>query len=217
MAYYAVFYDVVADYVQRRAAYREKHLACVSESYARGELVLAGALADPTDRALLVFHAPDRSVVEAFVKNDPYVVNGLVKKWEIRPWNVVTGNEAWPNNVVPAHPTEIVRAWSARATNENWPLYREHFSKNVLPQLRAISGYLGATLYVRHAGNQREILVETLWRSLDALHAFAGVDLETAVVEHEAAALLTDYDRRVRHYEIVLSDPAPGTAAHAKK
>jgi uncharacterized protein YciI/heme-degrading monooxygenase HmoA len=217
MPYFAVFYEVVDDFVARRTAFRESHLSNVSESYARGELVLAGALAEPADRALLVFNAQDKNVVETFVQNDPYVLSGLVKKWEIRPWNVVTGNEASPNPVVPAHPTEIARAWSARTSNEKWPLYREHFSKNVLRELRAIPGYLGATLYVRHAGDQREILVETFWRSLDAIHAFAGADVETAVVAHEAAAVLTDYDRRVRHYEIVLSDVAPSAAAATTK
>jgi uncharacterized protein len=215
MPYYALFYYVGDDFVARRAAFREEHLQRVSESYARAELILAGALADPADRALLVFHVHDKRIVESFVQNDPYVVNGLVKKWELRSWNVVTGNEASLHPVVPTHLTEIARAWCASTTNEKWPLYREHFAKNVLPELRAISGYLGATLYVRNVGNQREILVQTFWRSLDVIHLFAGSDVETAVVAHEAAAVLTDYDRRARHYEIVLSDSAHGTSAPA--
>ncbi|HEY1468838.1 MAG TPA: YciI-like protein [Candidatus Acidoferrum sp.] len=213
MPYFAVFYDVVDDFVARRAAFRQEHLRGVSESYARGELVLAGALADPADAALLIFHAHDKGVVESFIRNDPYVINGLVKKWEIRPWNVVSGNEATANPAVPARPSEIARVWTARTTEGKWPLYREHFSKNVLAELRAINGYLGATLYVRHVGADREILVETYWRSLDAIHTFAGVDLETAVVAGEAAGMLTDHDQRVRHYEIVLSDCGPAASA----
>jgi uncharacterized protein len=209
MPYYAVFYEVVDDFVARRTAFREEHLRRVSESYARGELILAGALAEPADTALLIFHTDDKRTVELFVQNDPYIVNGLVKKSAIRPWNVVTGKEASPSPVAPEHPHEIARSWSACTTNDKWPLYREHFSKNVLPELRAITGYLGANLYVRHVGDQREIVVETFWRSLDAIHVFAGVNLETAVVAHEAAAILTDFDRHVRHYEIVLSDRAP--------
>jgi uncharacterized protein len=206
MPYYAVFYEVVDDFVARRGAFRKQHLRGVSESYARGELILGGALAEPADRALLVFHVKDKSVAESFVLNDPYVVNGLVKKWEIRPWNVVTGNEAAPEPAVPAHPTEIMRAWSARITKENWPRYQEHFAKRVLPELRAIQGYLGAQLYVRYVGDQREIQVETVWRSLDAIQGFAGLNVEAAVVAPEAAEVLTDYDRHVRHYEIVISD-----------
>jgi uncharacterized protein len=127
--YYAAFYDVVDDFVARRGAFREEHLRRVSESYARGELILGGVLAEPPNRALLVFHVSDKRIAELFVQTDPYVVNGLVKKWELCPWNVVTGNEANPGPIVPGHSIEIVRAWSARATNENWLRYREHFLK----------------------------------------------------------------------------------------
>lgn len=93
MNYYALFYDVVDDYVARRAQYREDHLRLAREAHRRGELLLAGALTDPTDRALLVFRAPDRSVVENFARNDPYVTNGLVTRWEVRSWAVVVGNQ----------------------------------------------------------------------------------------------------------------------------
>lgn len=92
MKYFALFYDVVDDFVSRRAAYREEHLRLAREAHRRGELFLAGALAEPADRALLVFRATDRSVVEAFARNDPYVARGLVTRWEVRPWNVVIGD-----------------------------------------------------------------------------------------------------------------------------
>ncbi|MGA2483431.1 MAG: YciI-like protein [Candidatus Acidiferrales bacterium] len=92
MDYYVLFYDVVDDYVARRAAYREEHLRLVREAHARGELVLAGALADPADRALLVFRIADRKLAETFARNDPYVVSGLVVRWEVRPWTVVVGD-----------------------------------------------------------------------------------------------------------------------------
>ena len=93
MKYYALFYYVVDDFVARRAEYREEHLRLVREAHRRGELLLAGAFTDPTDRALLVFRAEDRSVTEDFVRNDPYVKKGLVTRWEVRPWAVVIGNE----------------------------------------------------------------------------------------------------------------------------
>ncbi|HEY1481197.1 MAG TPA: YciI-like protein [Candidatus Acidoferrum sp.] len=210
MAFYALFYEVVEDFVSRRSAFREEHLRRVSEAYARGELILAGAMADPADRALLVFQTNDKHTVEKFAQEDPYVVNGLVTKWQVRPWSVVTGNEVSRKLNIPAGPREIARIWSARATNEKWSQYREHFAKNVLQELRGVAGYLGATLYVRYVGDEREILVETLWRSLDAIHLFAGVELETAVVAEEAQKVLTEYDRNVRHYEVVLSDRVPG-------
>jgi len=91
MTYYLLEYHVVDDYVDRRAKFREEHLRLASDAHNRGELILGGALMDPADRALLVFRAADRKVVEEFVRNDPYVKNGLVPRWEIRLWNVVIG------------------------------------------------------------------------------------------------------------------------------
>jgi uncharacterized protein YciI len=94
MGYYALFYsEVVPDFIERRGLFREEHLGLAREAYARGELVLAGALADPPDGALLVFRAGDDSSVQEFVRKDPYVRNGLVKQWQIRPWTVVVGNQ----------------------------------------------------------------------------------------------------------------------------
>jgi uncharacterized protein YciI len=93
MKYYVLFYSVVDDFVSRRSAYREEHLRLAREAHRRGELLLAGALADPADGAVLVFRAAERSVVEDFARNDPYVRQGLVTRWEVRPWAVVIGNE----------------------------------------------------------------------------------------------------------------------------
>jgi uncharacterized protein YciI len=92
MSYYVLRYDLVDDYLQRRAALREEHLGLARAAFERGELLLAGALADPVDQALLVFSAPDRSAAEEFARVDPYVVNGLVTRWEVRDWTVVIGN-----------------------------------------------------------------------------------------------------------------------------
>ena len=89
MNYYLLFYHVVDDYVARRAQFRDEHLRLARAAHERGELILGGALSDPADAALLVFRTADKSVVEDFVQADPYVINGLVKKWEIRPWTVV--------------------------------------------------------------------------------------------------------------------------------
>ena len=87
----ALFYELVDDYVERRAALRADHLALAQAAHERGELVLAGAMSDPFDQALLVWSTDDVGVVEAFAKADPYVVNGLVTSWRVRTWNVVIG------------------------------------------------------------------------------------------------------------------------------
>jgi uncharacterized protein len=83
-------YALVDDYLERRAALRDEHLRLAREAHERGELLLAGALPDPYDRALLIWTAP-REVVERFVAADPYVREGLVSGWTIRDWNVVIG------------------------------------------------------------------------------------------------------------------------------
>ena len=93
MPYFALFYDVVDDFMVRRAPYREAHLRLVQEAYRRCEIVLAGALGMPPDRALLIFRASDPSIADAFARGDPHVVNDLVTRWEVQPWAVVVGNE----------------------------------------------------------------------------------------------------------------------------
>jgi uncharacterized protein YciI len=98
--YFALFYHVVNDFVSRRSLYRQEHLRLAQEAHRRGELLLAGALTDPADRALLVFRTTDRSAVEEFARKDPYVTNGLVSRWEPRSWAVVIG--AGTADVTPA-------------------------------------------------------------------------------------------------------------------
>jgi heme-degrading monooxygenase HmoA len=100
----------------------------------------------------------------------------------------------------------IARVWSARATPEHESAYTEHLRGHVLPALRQVAGYTGAELLQRADGDEVELIVVTWWQSLDAIHGFAGADIETAVVADEAAALLTGFDERVRHYTVVARD-----------
>ncbi len=89
--YLALQYDLVDDYLERRGEFRDEHLGLARAAHERGHLALAGAFTDPADTALLVWSTEDRAVVEAFAKSDPYVVNGLVRSWRVREWNVVVG------------------------------------------------------------------------------------------------------------------------------
>jgi uncharacterized protein YciI len=93
MAYYALFYDAIDDFIARRGAYRDEHLRLARDAHARGELVLAGALVDPADGALLIFQGESPAAAEAFARQDPYVKNGLITNWRVRNWTVVVGNE----------------------------------------------------------------------------------------------------------------------------
>ena len=90
--HFALIYDLVDHYIERRAALRDEHLGLARAAAERGALVLGGAFADPPDRALLVWSSDSDDVVRAFVDADPYVSNGLVRSWEIRPWTVVVGS-----------------------------------------------------------------------------------------------------------------------------
>ncbi|MCW5723758.1 MAG: YciI family protein [Maricaulaceae bacterium] len=94
MKHFILFYDTAPDYLERRPEFRGAHLKLAQDAAARGELVLAGALADPPDAAVLVFKGEDKSVAEKFVAADPYVKNGLIANWRVREWTTVVGEGA---------------------------------------------------------------------------------------------------------------------------
>jgi uncharacterized protein YciI len=89
--HYLLFYDVVPNYAERRAPYRVEHLELAEQSVQRGDMILAGALADPIDGAVFLFQGSSPRVAEAFAEADPYVQNGLVTKWRVRTWPTVVG------------------------------------------------------------------------------------------------------------------------------
>lgn len=92
--HHILFYDVADDYLERRAQFRDLHLKHARAAQERGELVLAGALADPVDGAVLVFRGETSQAAEDFARADPYVINGLIKQWRVRKWNTVIGDGA---------------------------------------------------------------------------------------------------------------------------
>jgi len=92
--HFLLFYDYVADYLERRGALRPAHFAYANAAIERGELVLGGALADPPDKAVLLFRGDSPEAAEQFARNDPYVTNGLVTHWKVRPWTTVVGELA---------------------------------------------------------------------------------------------------------------------------
>jgi uncharacterized protein YciI len=89
--YYLLLYSFVEDILERRAPYREEHLQRARDAHERGDLLMAGAFAEPPDGAVLVFRTESAATVEEFVRKDPYVANGLVTDWRIRPLNVAVG------------------------------------------------------------------------------------------------------------------------------
>jgi uncharacterized protein YciI len=91
--YFILTYTTVENYAERRVPFRNLHLSLAEKYHDKGLLLMGGALADPADKAVLVFKCQEKSVVEDFVLQDPYVQNGLISSWVIREWTVVIGQQ----------------------------------------------------------------------------------------------------------------------------
>ncbi len=92
--HFLLFYDLAADYLARRGEYRAEHLALAWRWADRGELLGAGTVGDPQEGAILLFRCDSPGTIEEFVRQDPYVTNGLVTAWRVRPWTTVVGELA---------------------------------------------------------------------------------------------------------------------------
>jgi uncharacterized protein len=94
MKHYLLLYTLAPDYLERRGALRDEHLTLAWQAHERGELVLAGALAEPVDNAVFLFRGEGPEAAEAFARADPYVKHGLVPEWRVREWSTVVGDAA---------------------------------------------------------------------------------------------------------------------------
>ena len=92
--HYLLTYELAADYLERRGEFRTEHLQLAWAAQERGEIVVAGALADPADMAVLMFQGDSPDAAERFARADPYVINGLVTGYRVRQWNTVVGDIA---------------------------------------------------------------------------------------------------------------------------
>ncbi len=92
--HFLLSYDLAQDYLERRPVYRTEHLALAWQAQERGELILAGPLAEPIDQAILLFQGDSAQVAEKFAQADPYVKHGLVVAWRVRVWTTVVGDLA---------------------------------------------------------------------------------------------------------------------------
>jgi len=219
--HYLLFYEVGENYVSRRAEFRDEHLARAWKASARGELVLGGALAGPVDGAVLLFKGDTSEVAEKFARADPYVTNGLVKRWYVREWTTVAGEDAAlpirlkgideakaaPGAVETREEGKgtILRLWKGRATREKAGEYVQYATTKVFPALEELEGHRGAYLLRRVLNGATEFVVLTLWQSMEAVGRFAGANPEKAVVEPGARAILTSFDDSVTHFEVVAS------------
>lgn len=91
--FYLLFYEKGPDFAERQSPWQIAHRDHVVKAADRGDLLLAGSLGDPVDgSAVLVFRTDSQKIVEDFAAADPYVINGIISRWSIRPWDVVAGS-----------------------------------------------------------------------------------------------------------------------------
>jgi len=92
--HYLLIYDVGPDFITRRAEFRDEHLSLAWRTAGNGDLLLAGALEEPTEQAFLLFQGTSPDAASKFAESDPYVRHGLVKRWRVKQWNTVVGDAA---------------------------------------------------------------------------------------------------------------------------
>src|SRR6266849_6442309 len=98
----------------------------------------------------------------------------------------------------------IARLWHGWPTPENASAYEEFLRNTMVPSIHDVPGFLGAELLRRDLDNEVAFVTITRFESLDAVRAFAGEDYEQAVVEPEARRVLSRFDQRSEHYEVVI-------------
>ena len=85
---YVLFYDSADDVLAKAPAHFPAHSARVDDFRARGELLIVGTFANPQEEGSMAIFT-SRDAAEEFVAGDPFVLNGVVRNWEIREWNEV--------------------------------------------------------------------------------------------------------------------------------
>jgi heme-degrading monooxygenase HmoA len=98
----------------------------------------------------------------------------------------------------------IARIWHGWTSRADADAYEEFLRTKMFPSIHRIDGFRGADLLRRDDGDEVAFVTITRFESLDSVRSFAGDDHELAVVEPEARALLSRFDERSQHYEIVL-------------
>ncbi len=100
----------------------------------------------------------------------------------------------------------ISRIWHGWTDPANADAYEDMLRSVVLPEIsERVNGYLGVYLLRRDHGQEVEFVTVTMFATFDAVRSFAGDDYEAAVIEPEAAKLLSRFDDRVAHYETIIA------------
>jgi heme-degrading monooxygenase HmoA len=101
----------------------------------------------------------------------------------------------------------ISRHWRGLARPERADDYVEHLRTETLRGLARIPGFVDASILRRPLESAVEFLIVTRWHSREAIEQFAGGDIEAAVVPAAVQDMMLDFDRTVRHYEVLPPEP----------
>ena len=103
----------------------------------------------------------------------------------------------------------IARVWHGLTKPEHADTYESHLKPELLPGLSQTKGFRGSYLLRRAVGDEIEFITIILWESLDDVRAIQAQDYEKAVIPEDRLPLLTRYDGRASHYEVVsTNEPA---------
>ena len=97
----------------------------------------------------------------------------------------------------------ISRQWRGLARKDSAAAYIEHLRGETFPAVSALPGFVNAAILRRDVPQGVEFLIVTQWKSLDSIRAFAGQNVEAAVVPEKVRAMMIEYDSVVRHYEVI--------------
>ena len=97
----------------------------------------------------------------------------------------------------------ISRHWKGIAKPGEADNYIEHLRTDTFPKLSEIGGFISASILKRAVDQGTEFLIITVWESIESIEKFAGAEADVAVVPDVVQAMMIEYDRIVRHYEVV--------------
>jgi uncharacterized protein YciI len=92
---YVLFYESADDVASKAPVHFPAHRARLEESHRAGTLLMVGTFANPQEEGSMSIFAT-RESAEEFARGDPFVLNGVVKSWQIREWNEILGGELAP-------------------------------------------------------------------------------------------------------------------------
>ncbi len=97
---YVLQYEYVENVLEKRAPFREAHLAVFGKQVQDGNIVIGGTINYPPTGAMTIFRNLTSDGVDEIVKQDPYYINGLVTNYTIKPYIAVVGDDVLKNDLI---------------------------------------------------------------------------------------------------------------------